>query len=173
MMIHARCLLGAVLLISAGTLFAQKETGYLKTNVDPGRTGVFVDGKYMGPAANFRIGRKYAVAPGQHEVKLTDPRYEDYTTTVTVEAGKTAHVAQTMKALPAPKPPYGRLRTVGFDKFDAVFINNKFYGHAGEFNNTMQGLLLPVGEYEIRVERANSPVMQKIKVEADKIVIVK
>ena len=28
------------------------DTGRLKTEVEPGRAGVFIDGKYVGPAAN-------------------------------------------------------------------------------------------------------------------------
>ena len=40
------------------------DTGRLKTEVNPGRAGVFVDGKYLGPAANFRIARTYDVAAG-------------------------------------------------------------------------------------------------------------
>ena len=68
---------------------AQKDTGYLKVDADPGRTGVFVDDKYLGPAANFRVDRKYSLPPGQHTVRLSEPRYKDFTTTVNIEAGKT------------------------------------------------------------------------------------
>jgi len=53
-----------VLLLACGTLIGKAgDTAYLKTKVDPGRAGVFVDGKYVGPAANFKIGRKYALPP--------------------------------------------------------------------------------------------------------------
>jgi hypothetical protein len=52
----------------------------LKTKVNPGRAGVFVDGKYLGPAANFRMARKYTLAEGEHEVRPTEPRYEDLVT---------------------------------------------------------------------------------------------
>ncbi|HUI57175.1 MAG TPA: PEGA domain-containing protein [Bryobacteraceae bacterium] len=175
MSIHARCLIGmTTLMLTCAVAIAQQKEAYLKTNVDPGRAGVFVDGKYLGPAENLRVGRKYALPPGQHEVKLVDPRCEDFTTTVTLEAGKTTHLVQTLKPLPAPKPPFGMIRTEGFDKFDAVYVNGKFYGHAGEFNNSLQGLKLPVGEYEVRVERPGaSPVTQKVKLEADQTVIVK
>jgi len=41
-----------------------------------------------GPAANFKIGRKYALPPGKHEVKLVDPRYEEFTTTVDLAAAR-------------------------------------------------------------------------------------
>ena len=65
-------------------LVAQQNTGQVKTSVSPGRAGVFIDGKYVGPAANFGIARKYAVAPGEHEVRLVEPRYEELATKIRV-----------------------------------------------------------------------------------------
>src|SRR5215472_16240453 len=53
------------------------DTGRLKTEISPGRAGVFIDGKYIGPAANFRVAQTYDVSAGDHEVRLVDPRYED------------------------------------------------------------------------------------------------
>ena len=53
-----------------------------------------------------------------------------------------------MKPLPPPKGPFGGLRTPVPEKFAAVYINDKFYGHAGEFNNSTQALMLPVGDYD-------------------------
>jgi len=38
-----------LLAFACGDLAAQPATGYLKAHVNPGRAGVFVDGKYMGP----------------------------------------------------------------------------------------------------------------------------
>jgi len=64
------------LLLAALTCVAA-DTGRLKTEVNPGRAGVFVDGKYVGPAANFKVARTYEVAAGEHEVKLADPRYQE------------------------------------------------------------------------------------------------
>ncbi len=146
----------------------------MKTKVDPGRAGVFIDGKYVGPAGNFGMGRKYVVAAGEHEVKLSEPRYEDVVTKVTVQAGKTAQLAQTMKALPPAKPPFGRLRTVSEDKFAAVYVNGKFMGHAGEFNNSVQGLLLNPGAYAVKIVPVSGGEgrEEQVKIEADKVTIV-
>jgi len=47
-------------------------TGQLKVKADPGRAGVFVDGKYLGPAANFKRPRTYTLPVGTHEVLLRD-----------------------------------------------------------------------------------------------------
>ena len=168
----------AVLLSAAACLpvAGQQTTGYLKTKVDPGRAGVFIDGKYVGPAANFRIGRKYAVAPGEHEVRLEEPRYEEVVSKVTIQAGKTMTLSQQMKALPPAKPPFGRLRTIApTDKFIAVYVNGRFMGHAGEFNNSVQGLLLNPGSYAVKFVPENGPEgrEQQVTIEADKTTIVK
>jgi hypothetical protein len=165
--------LAAMGMVAASTMCAQ-QTGYLKTKVDPGRAGVFVDGKYLGPACNFGVARKYSLPAGEHKIKLVEPRYEDVETSVTVQAGKTAEVKQTMKALPAPKGPFGLLHTWSADKFAAVYVNDHFMGHAGEFNNPWQALKLPVGEYTVRIEPpTGQAVTQKVKIEADKTVMVK
>ena len=166
--------IGAMTLLSvASALMAQQSgTTYLKTNVNPGRAGVFVDGKYVGPAGNFRIGRKYALPPGSHQVKLVDPRFEEVSTTVELKEGKTTKLAETLKPLPLPKGPFGALRTPVPEKYAAVYINDKFYGHAGEFNNCSK-MMLPVGEYSVRVEPSSgTPINQKIKIEAGKTVLV-
>jgi hypothetical protein len=156
--------------LTAASLSAQN--GFMKVKVEPGRAGVFVDGKYMGPAANFGVGRKYALPPGEHKIKLVEPRYEDLSTTVTVQSGKTVELKQSMKALPPAKGPFGTMRTKSHDKYAAVYINDHFMGHAGEFNNPMQVLKLPAGEYEVRIEpTTGSPITKKVKVEVDKTVI--
>lgn len=155
-------------------LCAAQQTGSLCVKTSSGRTGVFVDGKYMGPAANFGVARTYDVPAGNHEVKLVEPRYEEATTSVSIKAGKKTTVRQALKELPPPKGPFGRLRTQSSDKFAAVYVNDKYMGHAGEFNNSMQGLLLPAGEYAVRVVPASgAPLARSVKIEADKVVIVK
>ncbi|HWB83944.1 MAG TPA: PEGA domain-containing protein [Bryobacteraceae bacterium] len=163
-----------VALLSVPTLLAQGTDGYIKAKVRPGRAGVFIDGKYVGPAANFRMARKYAVSPGEHEVKLVDPRYDEWSSKVQVRAGKTTVLDQTLKALPLAKPPFGRLRIVGADKYAAVYVNNHYYGHADEFSNFAQALLLNPGKYEVRVEPAGggSAITETVNIEADKEVIV-
>jgi len=151
------------------------DSGYLKAQVNPGRAGVFVDGKYLGPAANFRISRKYPLPAGEHEVRLVDPRFEEYSSTVTIEAGKTTALSQTLKPLPEPKPPFGRLRTEADDKFAAVYVNGKFMGHVDEFSNSSQGLLMNPGEYVVKiVPTGGSPEHEEtVKLQADQVTVVR
>ena len=167
----------AALLIAVASIpvVAQQNTGSLKTSINPGRAGVFIDGKYVGPAGNFGVGRKYAVAAGEHEVRLSEPRYEDVVTKVTIQAGKTTKLAQTMKELPLAKPPFGLLRTMSEDKFAAVYVNGKFMGHAGEFNNPVQGLQLNTGAYAVKIVPVGGGEghEEQVKIEADKVTIVR
>ena len=165
----------AVLLFACSGLMAQTPaSAYLKTKVDPGRAGVFVDGKYVGPAANFGAARKYALPPGHHEIRLVDPRYEEVATTVDLAAGKTTVLSQTLKPLPLAKGPFGTLRTHSADKYAAVYINDKYYGHNDEFDNFAQGVLLPPGEYTVRIEPVSGAdkVEKKVRIEAGKTVVV-
>jgi hypothetical protein len=155
-------------------LFAQQGTGSFKAHVKPGRAGVFIDGKYVGPAANFRVARTYQVAAGEHEIRLVDPRFEEFVTKVQIQSGKTTKIHEALKPLPVAQPPFGRLRVICPDKFAAVYINGKYYGHADEFSNFAQGLLLNPGDYEVKVEPAGGqPVVQKVSIQADKVVVVR
>ena len=101
------------------------------------------------------------MAAGPHEVRLSEPRYEDVVAKVTIEPGKTTKLAETMKAVPLAKPPFGTLRTISPDKFAAVYVNGKFMGHADEFSNFAQGLQLNPGEYMVKVAPRNGTAARK------------
>ena len=163
-----------ITLMIASLACCAADSGRLKTEVDPGRAGVFVDGKYVGPAANFKVARTYELPAGQHEVKLVDPRYEEIVKTVTITAGKKTVLKETMKALPPAKPPFGKLRIENADHFAAVYVNDRYMGHVDEFSNYAQALLLNPGTYEVKiVPLSGAPVTKSVTVEADKTVLVK
>ncbi len=148
----ARSVLAAALMAPAFLYGADSGVGYLKAKVKPGSAAVFVNGKYEGPAKNFKKARKYSLAPGEYEITLVEPWYEEVTTKVTIAAGKTSDLVQELKPRPAAQPPFGTLRVLAPNKFTAVYLNNHYYGHADEFSNFAQGLKLNPGEYEVRLE---------------------
>lgn len=169
------CAVGYVLLTAIPMVAKDGDTGHLKTIINPRRAGVFVDGKYLGPSANFKIAMKFPLSAGEHEVKLIEPRYEEFTTKVTIQAGKTTKLNQKMTPRPGAKPPFGRLRTVAEDKFAAVYVNGQFMGHADEFSNSSQGLLLNPGEYTVKIAPVSGGQehQEKIKIEVDKVTVVR
>ncbi len=165
-----------VMLSIAAVAAAQgKATGYLKVKANPGRAGVFVDGKYLGPAANFRVARKYAVPAGEYELSLRDPRHQEYTTKVTIQTGKTTVVSYALQPTPLEKPPFGRLKTSGGSKYDAVYVNSKFMGHMDEFDGPREVLLLNPGEYDVEIVPAagGQAHAEKVKIEADRTTVVR
>jgi hypothetical protein len=159
----------------APPLAAQQGGGTLKVKTNTTRAGVFIDGKYVGPAANFHITRKYPLPAGEHEVKLADPRFEEYTTKVTITAGKTSVISQPLKPMPLIKPPYGMLRTEGPDKFAAVYLDGRFMGHVDEFSNIGQRLLLNPGEYTVKIVplSGGQEHEEKVKIEENKTTTIK
>ncbi|HJT86357.1 MAG TPA: PEGA domain-containing protein [Bryobacteraceae bacterium] len=164
-------------------LGAQQQSGFIKAYGKPGDAGVFVNGQYAGPAKRFTLSEKYAAPAGEVEVTIRDPRYEDFTTKVMVQAHKTTKVKFSMKALPVAKPPFGRLRlgggeaesfiSVAAGDVGAIYLNNRFVGYVDEMNNPGSGILVSPGTYDLYV---NSPrfgeIRQKITIEANKLTVV-
>ncbi len=173
--------LSVVALAVAATFsaFGADAVGKVKCIGRPGDAGVFINGKYMGPASRFTVPESYEAPAGEVEVSLKDPRYEDFTTKVTVRAKKKARVHYAMKKLPEPKGPFGLFRLKGGESesfisvaagdTSPIFINDKFYGHVDELNNLGSGILLQPGTYDLRI---SSPIFgeinQKLTIEANK-----
>ena len=136
-------LFSAALGIFALTGASAQDTGYVKAHGKPGDAGVFINGQYAGPATRFTVPEKYPAPAGEIEVTFRDPRYEDFTTKITVRAKKTTKIKYSMKKLPEPKPPFGRFRLGGGEPESfisiaagdtgAVYINDG----AAEFSATM------------------------------------
>lgn len=174
-------LMVAVALLCGFAAFA--DNGYIKARGSPTGAGLFVDGKYIGPAGRFTVPEKYEVAPGEHQILLTDPRYEDYTTQVTVQPKKTTKIHYKLKKKEPPKGPFGRLRlgggepesfiSVAYGDTGPVFINGKFAGFVDELNNAGGGMLLPPGTYEVKVQsQAFGEINETVKIEPHKVTVI-
>jgi hypothetical protein len=178
-----RLVLSAMLAAVAVAPALAQETGYVKARGKPGDAGVFINGQYVGPAVRFTVPEKYPAPAGDVEVTFKDPRYEDYTTKVTVRPKKTTKIKYALKPVEPAKPPFGRLRLGGGEPESfmsiaagdtgAVFINDKFFGYVDELNNPGGGLLLNPGTYDLHIV---SPIFgdnrQKITIEANKVTVV-
>ena len=154
---------------------AADEEGLLRLRVDPPVAGVFVDGKYRGTAATFEGARTgLPLPPGMHEVRLVDPRYEELVETVEIKSSRPVTLRRTLKKIALSKGPFGTLK-VAHGRRSAVYINGKYYGQAGEFDDGGEGMLLDVGSYTIRVEDLKgefSHVQADVKIEAEKVTTV-
>jgi hypothetical protein len=171
------------LLLVANAFGATKDYGYIKARGNPGDAGLFINGKYIGPAARFTVPEKYHAPLGEVEVSIRDPRSEDFTSKVMVQPGKTVHLQYHLRRLEPAKPPFGTFRLSGGTPesgfslsggdIGAVYINDKYYGYVEELNNVGSGILLNPGTYDLHIE---SPLLgdirQKITIEANKTTMV-
>jgi len=150
------------------------EPGYLKVKTNCGRSGLYLDGKYLGPSENYAIVQKYTVPAGTHELVIREPRYKEAKLSVTITPKKTLKVKQQLEPVSPAQPPFGLLRIKTNIKYGPVYLNDAYYGHTDEFNAKGQGLLLNPGEYSIRVENQEGGVVHqdKIKMEANKTTVV-
>jgi len=178
-----RLVLPAALSLVVVAAATAQDTGYIKARGKPGDAGVFVNGQYVGPASRFTVPEKYPAPAGEVEITFKDPRFEDYTTKVTVRPKKTTKLHYSLKPVEPAKPPFGRFRLGGGEPETvasvaagdtcAVYINDKFFGHVDELNNVGGGILLNPGTYDLHVV---SPVFgeirQKITIEANKVTVV-
>lgn len=162
---------------------AAQDTGYIKVHGKPGDAGVFINGKYVGPAVRFTVPEKYEAPVGEVELTIRDPRYEDFTTKVTVKPHKTTKLKYALKPAEPAKPPFGRLRLGGGEAESfmsiaagdtgAVYINDKFYGYVDELNNPGGGLLLNPGTYDVHIVSPTfGDIRQKVTITANKVTII-
>ena len=158
--------------------------GFIKARGSPGDAAIFINGKYTGPASRYTVPEKYDAPLGDIEVTLRDPRYEEFSTRVKVDPGKTVHIHYNLKKLEPPKPPFGTLRLHGGGTgptegslsggdIGAVYINDRYCGYVQELNHAGTGILLNPGTYDLHIDSPTfGDVRQKVTIEADKTTMV-
>jgi hypothetical protein len=68
-------------------------TATVKLTVQPTRAAVFIDGQFMGHAAEFQgLGRGVLVTPGPHTIKIGLPGYQTFTTQISPSANQKVEV---------------------------------------------------------------------------------
>jgi hypothetical protein len=68
-------------------------TATVKLAVTPTRAAVFIDGQFMGHAAEFQgLGRGVLVTPGTHNIKIALPGYQTFNTQISPSANQKVEV---------------------------------------------------------------------------------
>jgi PEGA domain len=148
----------AVLLCSSRTAKAQNEVmGELefegKTKVEQS-AGVWVDGNYVGYLKELKGKKKIMLLPGQHEVIVRQSGYVDSVQKVLVQPGEKRLVSVTLQLAPHAIVPNvtATLKLHIKPKRAAVFLDEKYVGHAGEFGGRFRSMQISPGKHKIRVE---------------------
>ena len=146
------CLAGSVSAQSNDVLGEVQFEG--KTNVEK-TSGVWVDGQYVGYLNELKLSKKVLLLPGDHTISVRQNGYQDFSQTIVVQPGKTQIIRVAMnKAATGPMPPDAELATVKINvnpSRAAVFVDDRFVGHVGEFGGLGRAMQVVPGTHHIRI----------------------
>ena len=117
-------------------------------------SGVWVDGQYVGYLKELKGSKKIMLLPGEHEISVRQAGYNDFTKKVIVEPRLILRVPVRMeKATNVVWPSVtAELKVDVHPDRAAVFVDDKFLGHAGELGGAFHSMLLSPGKHRIKVE---------------------
>lgn len=116
--------------------------------------GVWIDGQYVGYLKELKGSKKIMLLPGSHEISVRQSGYDDFKKTVVVEPGQTQIVSAVLLKSPRATAP-GVTSTLKLNiepKRAAVFLDDKYVGHASEFGGAFRSMLISPGKHRIKVE---------------------
>lgn len=117
-------------------------------------SGVWVDAQYVGYLKELKGKKKILLLPGTHQISVRQSGYDDFTQEIVVEPGQTQTVEVAMKLSPRASAPdvTATLKLKVQPDRAAVFLDDKFVGHAGEFGGAFRSMLISPGRHRIKVE---------------------
>jgi PEGA domain len=153
-------LVGVTSIFSVGVLSARAQNKVMGEVKFEGTTkiekdaGVWVDGNYVGYLKELKGNKKITLLPGEHEVVVRQSGYDDFVKKVVVEPGQVQIVnAVLLKSPRATAPEITSTLKLNIEpKRAAVFLDDKFVGHASEFGGKFRSMLISPGKHRIKVE---------------------
>jgi hypothetical protein len=148
----ANCLFVAVTLASAQDSKVLGEVKFQGATKVERRSGVWVDGDYVGFLKELHGNKKLMLLPGDHEISVRQSGYDDFLQKIVVEPGQIQTVRVTMHLSPRTQIPKvtATLKLNVEPGRAAVFLDDKYVGHASEFGGLSDMLISP-GKHRIKV----------------------
>jgi hypothetical protein len=117
-------------------------------------SGVWIDGQYVGYLKELKGAKKVMLLPGDHDISVRQSGYTDFAQKITVEPGQAQIVRVTMQKDQAVTWPTvtSTLKLDVQPKRAAVFLDDAFVGHAGEFGGAFHSMVMSPGKHRIKVE---------------------
>jgi hypothetical protein len=117
-------------------------------------SGVWIDGKYVGYLGELWGPKRILLIPGDHQLVVRQAGYKDFTETLTVEPKELLAVPVKMEKNTSDTWPTvtAQLKVDVQPDRAAVFVDDRFLGHAGELGGAFHSMLLSPGMHKIKVE---------------------
>lgn len=120
-------------------------------------SGVWIDGKYFGYVKELKGDKKVLLPPGEHEISIRSDGYKDFVKKIVVEPGEPQTVDVVMEENPKaiyPGDDAAELRLDIQPKRAAVFIDDAYVGHGGDFGGRFHSMLVGPGKHRLKVTLA-------------------
>ena len=156
----AVCLLVWMLVMASGTKTVSAQNQVMGELAFEGKTkverdsGVWIDGGYVGYLKELKDSKKISLLPGEHEIIVRQSGYEDFVQKVVVEPGQKRLISVTLHLSPRATVPEvtATLKLKIKPGRAAVFLDEKYVGHAGEFGGAFKSMKISPGKHRVRVE---------------------
>jgi hypothetical protein len=115
--------------------------------------GVWIDGQYVGYLKELSGSKKVLLMPGEHEIVVRHNGYKDSSQKIVVEPGRKQVLNIALEADPQAQYPQvtAEVKMSVKPRRAAVFVDDRFVGHADEFDGANQGLLLAPGKHRVKI----------------------
>jgi hypothetical protein len=117
-------------------------------------SGVWIDGKYAGYVKELKGNRKVLLAAGEHEISIRQAGYKDFTKKIVVEPGQAQTVVFVMQEntkMTYPGDNAAELRLDISPKRAAVFVDEGYMGHGGDFSGRFHSMLVTPGKHRLKI----------------------
>ena len=157
--VEAASLRGTQLTAAASAAWPQQnqqpgEVRFTADNQVERDSGVWIDGKYFGYVKELKGDKKVLLPPGEHEISIRQDGYKDFDQKIVVEAGQAQTVDVVMEENPKaiyPGDDAAELRLDIQPKRAAVFLDDAYVGHGGDFGGRFHSMLVSPGKHQLKV----------------------
>ena len=130
------------------------EVRFTADNQDERDSGVWVDGKYAGYVKELKGDRKVMLTPGEHEIVIRQAGYKDFTKKLDVAPDQIQTIAVVLEENPKltyPGNDAAEFRMDILPKRAAVFVDDGYMGHGGDFGGRFHSMLVSPGKHRLKV----------------------
>lgn len=117
-------------------------------------SGVWIDGQYVGYLKELKGDKKVMLLPGEHEITVRQAGLDDFLRKIVVEPGQkqTVHVAMQKSAGWVTPAATATLKLNVQPNRAAVFLDDRYIGHVGEFGGKFHSVVIAAGKHRIKIE---------------------
>jgi hypothetical protein len=132
------------------------EVRFTSDTQDERDAGVWIDGKYAGYVKELKGDRKVMLPAGEHEFVIKQAGFKDLTKKIVVDPDQSpfqtvAVALEENTKMTYPGSNAAELRLDIQPKRAAVFVDDNYMGHGGDFGGRFHSMLVSPGKHRLKI----------------------